>query len=137
MSEQVGRRGELIAELFLEDLKPEFLARSSEDIGYDFVVGFTNPKGGINTTGVEVKSTAINVPSRFPLEKRSYDRLANSNIPGLLLVVDVKLNKIFFAWPAPGDLAAGARGRMIAVPVTPLDNESRARLRGRLVGSLS
>jgi len=61
----IGRRSELMAELFLQELNPKFLARPTEDFGFDFLVTFKNPKGGLNTYGVEVKGT---IPSHDSFE---------------------------------------------------------------------
>ncbi len=47
-----GRRGELITELFLQDLNPSFVAKPSSDFGYDFYVGFQNANGGYMTTKI-------------------------------------------------------------------------------------
>ena len=44
----ISRRGELLAELFLQDLHPSFVAKPTADFGYDFFVGFPNTHGGIN-----------------------------------------------------------------------------------------
>ena len=53
----IARRAELLAELFLQELQPLFVAQSTGESGYDFFVGFRNPKGGVNNILVEVKST--------------------------------------------------------------------------------
>src|ERR1035438_171961 len=95
----VGRRSELMAELFLQELEPKFLTRPTLDLGFDFLVGFENQGGGVNTFAVEVKGTENSISSSFSLDKRSYRRLVNSNVPGFLLAVDVKQNKLFYAWP--------------------------------------
>jgi hypothetical protein len=128
----VARRGELMAELFLQDLEPLSVARPPHDFGYDFLVVFKNSKGGMNTFGVEVKATEKPVPSRFVIDKQTYGYLVNSTIPGLLLVADVKRNKLFYAWPP--QLDAGHNGsRSIDVPLVQIDSETRAELHKRLV----
>jgi hypothetical protein len=96
-AEFVGRRGELLAELFLQDLGPELLARATPNLGYDFLVGFPNERGGINNFLVEVKSTEKLSPDRFPLSRRWYERFRNSNTPCLLVVVNVKENRFYCA----------------------------------------
>jgi len=63
----IGRRGELIAELFLQDLNPSFVAKPTTDFGYDFFVGFPNSDGGINNYAVQVKATERPVPSSVPI----------------------------------------------------------------------
>lgn len=83
----VGRRGELIIELFLQDLDPIYVARSDLDFGIDFFVGFTNAKGGVNTSAVVAKATEQAVKGSFSFPKNRYDELSHSNIPVLLLVL--------------------------------------------------
>ncbi len=60
----VERRGELLAELFLQDLNPEFVARATGDVGYDFLVGFRNSRGGVNNISGVVKTTERLVQNR-------------------------------------------------------------------------
>jgi hypothetical protein len=108
-----------MAELFLEDLELAFVARTpvASDFGYDFFVGSPNSKGGINLTAVEVKATERVVSSYYVIDSRLFARLAYSNIPGLLLVADVKQNRLFYAWPTEVDssdsLAKGCCGTPI------------------------
>ena len=122
-----------MAELFLQELEPKFLARPTLDLGFDFLVGFKNPKGGVNTFAVEVKGTERNISSSFPLDKRSYRRLVNSNVPGFLLAVDVKQNKLFYAWPARGDTTLYSGTGTISVPVTEINEMTKTTLRKRLL----
>ena len=129
----VGTRSEVLAELFLQELKPELLARPTLDLGFDFLVGFKNPEGGINTFAVEVKGTEQNISSPFSVDKRTYRRLANSNVPGFLLAVDVKQNKLFYAWPERGNAALYSGTGSIKVPVTEIDETSRAAFRKSLI----
>lgn len=126
-SELVARRGDLMAELFLQEMNPQFLSRpTSEDVGYDLLAGFQNDKGGINTFAIKVKSTE-QVPSgrRFSLPRRTFQFLAGSNIPGLLLVADVKENRMYYAWLA-SDNAAGSAA--VSVPLTKVDDATRTAL---------
>ena len=129
----IGRRSELMAELFLQELNPKFLARPAEDFGFDFLVTFKNPKGGLNTYGVEVKGTERPVSSSFPIDKELYRRMIHSNVPGFLLVANVKQNKLFYSWPEAraGNLHGGT-GKVV-VPVTEIDINSKKQLRKRLV----
>jgi len=130
----VEHRGELMAELLLQDLGPTFVARANRNLGYDYFAGFPNSKGGINVTAVEVKATDRPVPARFLINRRAYDRLAHSNIPVLVLVADVKQNRVFYAWPKP-DGASKSRGSdTVALPLVEIDDRTKAELRGRLAG---
>ena len=122
-----------MAELFLQELNPKFLAKPTEDFGFDFLVTFTNAKGGLNTYGVEVKGTERPVSSSFPIEKGLYRRLIHSNVPGFLLVANVKQNRLFYSWIETQDVDIHGGVGKVTVPVTEIDEHSKKRLRKRLV----
>jgi hypothetical protein len=48
---------------------------------------------------MEVKATERPVSRWFVVSRRTYDLLAHSTLRGLLLVADVKQNRLYFAWP--------------------------------------
>jgi hypothetical protein len=128
----VARRGELLAELFLQDLKPEFVARATGDVGYDFLVGFRNPRGGVNNIPVEVKTTERMVQNRYPLPRKQYFRYANSNIPLLLIVVDVKHNRFFFNRICSDDAVASPESASVMIELTEVDEQTKEELRKQL-----
>lgn len=131
-AEMVGRRGELLAELFLQELGAQFVARPTADLGYDFFVGFNNADGGVNLVAVEVKATERSVQHRYPVPKQLFRRLAHSNIPVVLLVANVKENRLFYALPSsygPGD-DAGAN--TVQVDLTPVNDSTTNELRSFL-----
>lgn len=131
---QTWRRGELMAELFLQELEPEFVAQSSaDDFAFDFLVGFANKDGGVNTYAVEVKATERPIKDTFRVPRDLFNRLAHSNIPLILLVVDVKQNTLFYAWPSE-DSDVKPNVRTVALPLTRLNDESRAQLRAQMAG---
>jgi hypothetical protein len=132
MSLLVGRRAELLAELFLDDLKPSFLGRPTHDIGFDFLIGFTNQRGGVNTFGVEVKGTEQFNSLSFPLDRKAYQRLANSNPPAFLLLVDVKQNRFFCGWPQSDNGRVHAGSERIKVPLTEMNERTKTALRQKL-----
>ena len=134
-AQRTWRRGELLAELFLQDLNPEFVARSTaDDFAFDFLVGFTNKEGGVNTCAVEVKATEKRpIASRFPVSRELFNRLTHSNIPLMLLVVDVKRNELFYAWPS-ADADKKPATNTVSIPLTPINDESRAALRLQMAG---
>lgn len=131
-AEILGRRGELLAELFLQELHPEFVARPASDLGYDFFVGFSNADGGLNIAAVEVRTTERPVQQRHPVEQRLFRRLANSNLPVLLLVVNVKENRLFYALPALQATEGDADAGMVSISVTPIDEAAKHELRSLL-----
>jgi hypothetical protein len=128
----IDRRGELLAELFLQDLQPEFIAKPSTDLGYDLFVGFRNSKAGLNVIAVEVKSTEKMVRDRIQVKKSLYDRWSNSNIPVLLLIVNVKDNKLFYHWPTPEISRESQSLVTLTVQATEIDEANRKQLRDRL-----
>lgn len=131
----IGRRGELMAELFLQELNPTFVAKPTTDFGYDFYLGFQNTNGGINNFAIQVKATSRPVPSMFPISTKLYKLLTNSNIPALLIVVDVKQNKLYYAW-----LSAEISGVVeetkstIRIPVIEVNEAVKQELRMKLSG---
>jgi Domain of unknown function (DUF4365) len=127
--ELMGRRGELLAELFLQELGAEFVARPTADLGYDFFVGFSNPDGGLNIAAVQVKATDRPVQAQYPIQKRLFRRLANSNVPVLLLVANVKENRLFYALPDAYAVGEEADANAVLVPVTEVDETTRDQLR--------
>lgn len=128
----VKRRAELLAELFLEELEPDFVAQAEESgFLFDFLIGFPNPEGGVNTFAVELQSTERPPDGSFELEAHVYAKLAHSNIPVLLLLIDVKANVIYFAWPGDHEDLPRRNGS-VKVPVTQVDPETRRALIDRM-----
>lgn len=132
-SDLVGRRAELMAELFLQELGPQFLSRpTSPDVGYNLLAGFENKRKGINTFAVEVKSTEAPPGPRYQLSRDVYDRISHSNIPGLLLVVDVKHSRLYFSWL---DSAKRASTGRVSVDLTEVNDATRKQLQAQLHAS--
>lgn len=128
-AEMLGRRGELLAELFLQELGAEFVARPTSDLGYDFLVGFENPEGGVNMAVVEVESTERPVQSHYPVDKRLFRRFAHSNIPVLLLIANVKENRLFYALFGSFAPKTESTASKVSIPLTPLDGSAKDELR--------
>ena len=128
----IARRGELLAELFLQDLKPDFIAQSTPEIGYDFLMGFSNPRGGINNIPVEVKTTDHPPRGHFIIPKKQYDQFTHSNIPVLLLVADVKANTFYYAWLSPDIAESDVLDNKVRIRVTEIDDKSKGELLNRL-----
>lgn len=126
-SQLAGRRAELLAEVFFQELEPAFIARPpTPDVGYDLLVGFQNERSGINTFAVEVKSTEGPVGLRFPIQRKTFDRIAHSNVPGILLVVDVKLNRLYYAWLRSNGQTRGTQ--TVSIPVTEIKDATKPEL---------
>lgn len=129
----VQRRAELLAELWLQDLQPAFVTQpSSPDVGYDYLVGFENPDRGVNLVAVEVKATERKVSQSLSLDRRAFERLAHSNIPVLLLVVDVKRNRLYYSMLGPNEKSQSSVTQKTAVSLTELTDDTKRELRNRL-----
>ena len=132
-TKMIARRAELLAEVFLQELQPLFVAQPTVDSGYDFFVGFRNPKGGVNNILVEVKSTERLARRQYPLPKKTYKRYAYSNIPALLFVVDVKENRLYYAWLTADDPELAIESNTVWVDLTEINDDTKQALRDRLV----
>lgn len=130
----ISRRGELMAELFLQELQPLFIARAeASEFVFDYFVGFKNEQGGINAIGVEVKATDMPIRETYQLPTRTYELFEHSNVPVLLLVVNVKENNLYYAFPS--DNLPVRKGRITtSIPVNPINDASRQLLLGRMAG---
>jgi hypothetical protein len=133
-NELVERRGELLAEFFLQQLGAESVARPPQEFGFDFLVVFTNSQGGKNTFGVEVKSTERLLSRYWTIDRRTYGQLAHSTMPGFLLVADVKQNRVFFAFPPRLDTRRGSP-KTVTIELTEINETTKTKLRDRLVAA--
>ncbi len=95
--ELVYHRGELLAEMFLTDLGAKIVSRSPFD-SVDYLAFFESERKGFHVIAIEVKARELPIPAEFPITSKLVARAAESNIPTLLLVVDVKQNKFGYAW---------------------------------------
>lgn len=131
-AELVSRRGELMAELFLQDIQPEYVAQApTTEFGYDFLIGVSNQEGGTNSYAVMVKATEQATDQEVKLPRHEFQRLAHSNPSVLLLVVDVKRNAMYYAWPE--DVEGLSNGKQsVAIQLTPVTPESLKALRTRM-----
>jgi hypothetical protein len=97
----VSERADLLAKLFLEDLKPEALARADELAGMDYMAVFLRDDGGFRIVPIEVKVTERPVRDRhvFYTRKTTVDALKRANVPVLFLIVDTKNSEVYYGWP--------------------------------------
>ena len=101
-----------------------FISRpTTPELGYDLLVGFSNDKAGVNTFAIEVKSTQKPPGARFPIARSVFNRLAHSNIPGLLLVADVKQNRLYYAWLKLKD--GNGRGEVVSLPLIEINDVTK------------
>src|SRR5690349_18413059 len=99
LPDYVERRAEILAEFFLRDLNPKFLAQATfQGAVWDYMAAFQSKKGKLINITVEVKGTENLIRDEFifPASPQQVNQFVNSNLPVLILVVDVKTNS--FAW---------------------------------------
>ena len=122
-----------MAELLLQEFEPQFVSRpTTQDVGYDLLAGFLNRKGGINTFAVEVKSTERSPGMRFQLLRSTFDRFAHSNIPGLLLVADVKHNRMYYGWLNSKKWSGSVS---VSIPLVELNDETKSQLHAQFAAA--
>src|SRR5436305_599806 len=91
----LGRRAELLAEQFLLNLDPiQVSAIERDDIGFDFLASFSRGNK-TSTIAVEVKAAENIEQHKFYFSHLEVEKLQNSNIPILLIVADVKQNRLY------------------------------------------
>jgi hypothetical protein len=130
----IQRRGEVIAELFLGDLRPITLVQVPQsDEVCDFFAAFRTKQGKVLTIGVEAIATDKPVPAEyvFHASGRRLEMLVASTLPLLLVVVDVKLNEVFFNWTTNLTVVRDPSVRksaLLRLPVIKATEESKASL---------
>lgn len=95
----VTQRGELLAESFLLGLRPDELrVIKNSDVGFDYVAFFSTADSASVLIGVAAIATEQEVNGDYSFQVAQLKRLQNSNIPILIVVLDVKRNGIYFNW---------------------------------------
>lgn len=84
---------------------------------------------------MEVKATEQPINSGYPVQRQIYQRLANTNIPVLLLVADVKQNRLFYALPGSDPMGAERDAEIVSVPLKEVDETATQELRAHLAQS--
>jgi len=138
----VGRRAELLAELFLQELGPDYLAQASGPGNpFDFLASFVASDGTSKSIGVQVKATQQEVGSHFRLSspESAVRAWQKSNTPVLLVVVDTKRSKVFFNWAQAIKESASPAGASrtpagFAVRLREATDQEKGRLKSELFG---
>ena len=89
--------GGLLAQEFLFELGAISVDLASQKLGFDYLAVFRDDRSS-KIIAVEVKATEDDITGRYRLNRSSYYRLRETNIPVLLVVVNVKQNRLFFEW---------------------------------------
>ncbi|HEX5244500.1 MAG TPA: hypothetical protein VFW23_14655, partial [Tepidisphaeraceae bacterium] len=87
-------------------------------------------RAGINTFAVEVKPTERPPGDRIRIFRSTFDRIAHSNIPGLLLVADVKQNRLSYAWLRSDGVKE--KSQSVSVGLVEVNEETKKQLERQL-----
>jgi hypothetical protein len=96
----ITKRGELLTKQFLFEIEPDDLIYTGDhaDHFFDYMALFLKPDGSPVTIAIAVKATEEEVEGVYPFKVSDLEKFKNSNIPVLILVIDVKRNKFFLNW---------------------------------------
>lgn len=124
----IGRRGELLAELFLQDLGAFSVVTTTGDFSYDLLANFENGRGGVNTYAILVKATEKPVASRFAIPTVELKKIAYSSLPTMILVADVKMNRIYHAWLTSMRNFIKSETNFTSIPIQEIDDAFKEKL---------
>ena len=96
----VTKRGELLTKEFLFELAPKQAIYTGDhaDHLFDYMALFLKSDGSTVTIAIAVKATEEEIEGFYPFKVSDLEKFKNSNIPVLILVIDVKRNQYFFNW---------------------------------------
>lgn len=94
----IEERATLLAEDFLLKLGPAFLSKPDKGLKLDYIVFFQQPKKPLITIGVLVEATQKQIQEQISFYPIPARWILRSNIPVLLIVIDVKHNEVYFNW---------------------------------------
>ena len=96
----ITKRGQLLSQEFLFELAPKQAIYTGDepDHLFDYMALFPKSDGSLVTIAIAVKATEEEIEGVYPFKISDLEKFKNSNIPVLILVIDVKRNKFFLNW---------------------------------------
>ena len=96
----VTKRGELLTKEFLFELAPKQAIYTGDhaDHLFDYMALFLKSDGSPVTIAIAVTATEEEIEGVYPFKVSDLEKFKNSNIPVLILVIDVKRNQYFLNW---------------------------------------
>jgi hypothetical protein len=96
----VTKRGELLTKQLLFELAPDDLIYTGDHAEplFNYMALFLKPDGSPVTIAIAVKPTEEEIKGVYPFKVSELDKFKKSNIPVLMLVIDVKRNQYFLNW---------------------------------------
>jgi len=127
------RRAELMAQLFLQDLGASVWS-TGERGPFDFIAVFRTADHKLRIVAIEVKASehVSGTKFRFQASREQAHAVRHSNVPLLVLVADVKSNKLYYGWAADiRTQESGAKPRSVVqsvLSIHPADEEKEGLL---------
>jgi hypothetical protein len=96
----ITKRGQLLSQEFLFELAPKQAIYTGDepDHLFDYMALFPKSDGSLVTIAIAVTATEEEIEGVYPFKVSDLEKFKNSNIPVLILVIDVKRNKFFLNW---------------------------------------
>lgn len=96
----VTKRGELLAKQLLFELAPDDLVYTGDHAEhiFDYMILYLRSDGSPVTIAMTVKPTEDEIKEVYPFKVSELNKLKKSNIPVLIVVIDVKRSHYFFNW---------------------------------------
>lgn len=96
----ITKRGQLLSQEFLFELAPKQAIYTGDepDHLFDYMALFPKSDGSLVTIAIAVKATEEEIEGVYPFKVSDLEKFKHSNIPVLILVIDVKRNKFFLNW---------------------------------------
>ena len=93
----ITKRGELLTKQFLFELAPDDLIYTGDhpEPLFNYMALFLKPDGSPITIAITVKATEEEIKGVYPFNVSELEKFKKSNIPVLMLVIDVKRNQYF------------------------------------------
>jgi hypothetical protein len=92
-----ARRAELLAELFLQDLRPSALEKTSEASDFDYLVSIRSQQT-TNLFAVEVRAWQDQPRKTYTMKYSRFRRLALLSTPCMLLIADTQNSDLYYSW---------------------------------------
>lgn len=134
LPDYVERRADILAEMFLRDLNPKFLAQASfQGAVWDYMVAFQTTGGKLIHVAVQVRATEQPFSAKFTFAAlpQQVNQFLKSNLPVLILIVDVKTKSYAWNWASNAKIVKDPHLKghaLIQVPVITDEHGARGKL---------
>lgn len=138
LPDYIERRADILAEMFVRDLNPKFIFQANlQRAVWDYMAAFQTKKGRLVNITITVKATEKPIPGTiiFVMSSGRANQIVNSNLPVLLLLVDVKTSAVAWNWISEATVTSASRLRadvLVRVPAIKQSAETVRQLRAEI-----